>query len=101
RSCRHAGARRPARRHAPRRADGLGLPDRAVAARMKAIRVLVADDQRVVRDGLTTILGLLAGIEVVGTAADGDEAVELAVAREADVVLMDLRMPRCDGVEAT
>jgi len=68
---------------------------------MKAIRVLVADDQRVVRDGLTTILGLLAGIEVVGTAADGDEAVELAVAREADVVLMDLRMPRCDGVEAT
>jgi DNA-binding NarL/FixJ family response regulator len=65
------------------------------------IRVLVADDQRVVREGLEKLLGLLAGIEVVGTAADGDEAVELAVEHRPDVVLMDLRMPRCDGVEAT
>jgi DNA-binding NarL/FixJ family response regulator len=65
------------------------------------IRVLLADDQRVVREGLEMLLGLLPGIEVVGTAADGEEAVRLAVARAADVVLMDLRMPRVDGIEAT
>ena len=67
----------------------------------RAIRVLVADDQRVVREGLGTLLGLLPGVEVVGTAADGDEAIALAIQLRPDVVLMDLRMPRCDGVEAT
>lgn len=66
-----------------------------------AIRVLVADDQRVVREGLGTLLGLLDGIEVVGTACDGAEAVALALRLRPDVVLMDLRMPHCDGVEAT
>ena len=66
-----------------------------------SIRVLVADDQRVVREGLGTLLGLLAGVEVVGTAADGDEALALAIRLRPDVVLMDLRMPHCDGVEAT
>jgi DNA-binding NarL/FixJ family response regulator len=65
------------------------------------VRVLLADDQRVVRDGLVLLLGLLPQIEVVGAAADGDEAVEKATALRPDVVLMDLRMPRCDGVEAT
>jgi DNA-binding NarL/FixJ family response regulator len=65
------------------------------------IRVLIADDQRVVREGLWMLLGLLPGIDVVGAASDGEEAVELATARSADVVLMDLHMPRCDGVEAT
>jgi DNA-binding NarL/FixJ family response regulator len=65
------------------------------------IRVLVADDQRVVREGLGLVLGLLPGIEVVGAAADGDEAVALAADLAPDVVLMDLRMPRCDGVQAT
>jgi DNA-binding NarL/FixJ family response regulator len=65
------------------------------------IRVLLADDQRVVREGLTMVLGLLPGVEVVGAAADGNEAVALAEDLRPDVVLMDLRMPRCDGVEAT
>jgi DNA-binding NarL/FixJ family response regulator len=65
------------------------------------IRVVLADDQRVVREGLGTLLGLLDGVEVVGTAADGQEAVDLARRLDPDVVLMDLRMPRCDGVEAT
>jgi DNA-binding NarL/FixJ family response regulator len=65
------------------------------------VRVVVADDQRVVREGLSTLLALLDGVEVVGAAADGDEVVRLAVEMHPDVVLMDLRMPRCDGVEAT
>jgi len=64
------------------------------------IRVLLADDQRVVREGLGTLLGLLDGIELVGTAADGEEAVALARRHDPDVVLMDLRMPRVDGIEA-
>jgi DNA-binding NarL/FixJ family response regulator len=63
--------------------------------------VLAADDQRVVREGLAMLLGLLPGVEVVGTAADGEEACLLAGRHQPDVVLMDLRMPRCDGVEAT
>jgi DNA-binding NarL/FixJ family response regulator len=65
------------------------------------IRVLIADDQKVVREGLTMVLGLLADVEVVGAAADGNEALALAAELHPDVVLMDLRMPRCDGVEAT
>lgn len=65
------------------------------------IRVVVADDQTVVREGLVLILGLLAGIEVVGTAADGEQAVAVVAAHRPDVVLMDLRMPRMDGAQAT
>ena len=64
------------------------------------IRVLLADDQRVVREGLGTLIGLLEGIELIGTAADGEEAVRLAAEQQPDVVLMDLRMPRMDGTEA-
>jgi DNA-binding NarL/FixJ family response regulator len=66
-----------------------------------AIRVLIADDQPVVRDGLAMLLGLLDDVEIVGTAADGAEAVERAVSTRPDVVLMDLRMPRVEGAEAT
>ena len=65
------------------------------------ISVVVADDQTAVREGLATLLGLLDDIDVVGEAADGEEAVALVAAHAPDVVLMDLRMPRCDGVEAT
>ena len=64
------------------------------------IRVLLADDQRVVREGLGMLVGLLDGIELVATAADGEEAVALALQHRPDVVLMDLRMPRMDGTEA-
>ena len=64
-------------------------------------RVLVVDDQTVVRDGLVLLLGLLPGLEVVGSAGDGEEAVRLVAENHPDVVLMDLRMPRVDGVEAT
>lgn len=66
-----------------------------------AIRVVVADDQRVVREGLTMLVGLIDGVAVVGIASDGVEAVELARQERPDVVLMDLRMPRLDGAEAT
>jgi len=65
------------------------------------VRVLVADDQTVVREGLVMLLGLSAGIEVVAAAADGDEAARLARQHRPDVVLMDLRMPRVDGVAGT
>ncbi len=65
------------------------------------IRVLIADDQRVVREGLALVLGLLPDVDVVGAAADGQEAVALALKLHPDIVLMDLRMPRCGGVEAT
>ena len=64
------------------------------------IRVLAADDQRVVREGLALVLGLLPGVTVVGTAGDGDEAIAMAHRLCPDVVLMDLRMPRRDGVAA-
>lgn len=65
------------------------------------IRVLVADDQAIVRDGLVTVLELLPDIEVAGEARDGAEAVRLAAELAPDVVLMDLRMPELDGAAAT
>ncbi|MFD9034743.1 response regulator [Streptomyces sp. NPDC059567] len=67
----------------------------------RVARVIVADDQSMVREGIVLVLGLLPGIEVVGAARDGEEAVALTAELAPDVVLMDLRMPRCDGVEAT
>ena len=68
---------------------------------MSEIRVLLADDQRLVRESLATMLGLLGGIELVATASDGEEACALVAEHEPEIVLMDLRMPRLDGIEAT
>ncbi|GAA1541019.1 response regulator transcription factor [Actinomadura kijaniata] len=65
------------------------------------VRVLVADDQTVVREGLVLLLDLLPELEVVGAAADGEQAVAMVAEHRPHVVLMDLRMPRVDGVEAT
>jgi DNA-binding NarL/FixJ family response regulator len=88
-----------------RRRDGAGLSDQESSDQgssdQASITVLVVDDQRVVRDGLTMLLGLMDGVEVVGTAANGAEAITVADTAQPDVVLMDLRMPGVDGVEAT
>lgn len=65
------------------------------------IRVVVADDQTVIREAVALMLGLQPDLEVVGTAADGEQAVALALAERADVVLMDLDMPVLDGAGAT
>jgi DNA-binding NarL/FixJ family response regulator len=65
------------------------------------VKVLITDDQRVVREGLATIVAGFADTEVVGLAEDGGEAIDLVRLHSPDVVLMDLRMPRLDGVEAT
>jgi DNA-binding NarL/FixJ family response regulator len=65
------------------------------------LRVLVADDQQIVREGLATILDLLPDVTVVGTAGNGEEALDLVARRRPDVVLMDLHMPLLDGVGAT
>ncbi|MEZ0091921.1 response regulator [Streptacidiphilus sp. EB129] len=65
------------------------------------VRVVVADDQRLVRSGLRAIVDSEPGLEVVGEAADGVEAIEVARRVRPDVVLMDVRMPRLDGVAAT
>jgi len=74
-------------------------PSRDAAA--ERVRVLVADDQAIVRDGLVTLLGLAPDVEVVGQAADGAEAVAEALRLGPDVVLMDLDMPVLDGAAAT
>jgi DNA-binding NarL/FixJ family response regulator len=66
-----------------------------------AVTVVVADDQSAVREGLVLLLGTLPGIAVIGEAEDGEAAVEAVAAKNPRVVLMDLNMPRCDGVEAT
>lgn len=68
---------------------------------IEPIRVLLADDQRLMRDGLRTLLEQEDDIRVVGEAAEGAEAIEVYAAVEPDVVLMDVRMPGMDGVEAT
>jgi DNA-binding NarL/FixJ family response regulator len=67
----------------------------------ETIRIVIAEDQPITRDGLATILEAMEGVNVVGVATDGAEAVAVAEQTNADVVLMDLRMPRVDGIEAT
>lgn len=68
---------------------------------MSTIRVVVVDDHQIVRDGLVALLGALDGLEVVGTAQDGRDALHLVAATTPDVVVMDIQMPRLDGIEAT
>ncbi len=65
------------------------------------IRILIADDQDLIRTGFRLFLGTVEGLEVVGEAEDGHAAVRLAGELAPDVVLMDIRMPRMDGIEAT
>ena len=65
------------------------------------VRVLVVDDQQLVRDGIASLLSVQEGIAVIGTATNGQEAVEQAIALRPDVILMDVRMPVMTGVEAT
>jgi len=67
----------------------------------ESIRVLIADDHPVVRGGLKTFLATVDGIEVVGEASDGAQAIELTHQLDPDIVLMDLAMPNVDGIEAT
>ena len=68
---------------------------------MNTVRVLIADDQALVRAGFKMILDAEDDLDVIGEAADGLEAVELARRLKPDVVLMDIRMPQLDGIEAT
>ena len=68
---------------------------------MSDVKVLVVDDQRLVREGIASLLSIQEGMSVVGTAVDGQEAVEKALALAPDVVLMDVRMPVMDGIAAT
>ena len=65
------------------------------------IKVVVVDDHQIVREGLASLLGALDGIEVVGTAEDGRDAVHVVAEASPDVVVMDIQMPRLDGLEAT
>ncbi len=68
---------------------------------MENIRILIADDQTITRSGLQTLLTATENIEIVGEARNGDEAIKLAAKHQPDVILMDLRMPVVNGIEAT
>lgn len=76
------------------------VPMDAMALDGVPIRVLVVDDQQLIRDGIASLLGIQPGITVVGTAGDGAQAAERALALAPDVILMDVRMPGTDGVLA-
>jgi len=80
---------------------GAGTDDQVSTGGKRMIKVAVADDQELVRAGFLALLEATDDVEVVGEAGDGRAALELARARRIDVVLMDIRMPRLDGIEAT
>ena len=65
------------------------------------IRVLIADDHTLFRDGLVGLLNSVDDVEVVGTAQDGNEVVQMTAESEPDVILMDILMPELNGIEAT
>ncbi|MCE5292275.1 MAG: response regulator transcription factor [Nocardiaceae bacterium] len=65
------------------------------------IRVVIVDDHQIVRDGMTALLSALPGVSVVGSAADGREAMHVVTDVKPDVVVMDIQMPKLDGIEAT
>src|SRR5271166_2396820 len=102
---RPARARSAGLRHArggAGRRDLAGMPEDAdMTQHPESVTVVVADDQSAVREGLVLLLGTVPGIAVTGEAEDGEVAVEIVAAKNPQVVLMDLNMPRCDGVEAT
>ena len=100
RARRHASGRPPARRRL--RGPGAAAAARTPAGRGRpVIRVALADDQELVRAGFAALLDAEDDIDVVGEAADGEQAVLLAEQRAPDVLLMDIRMPGVDGIEAT
>jgi CheY-like chemotaxis protein len=72
-----------------------------VSGQPAPLRIVVADDQASVREGLVLLLGLLPGIEVVASAADGRQAIDLVTQHRPDAILLDLSMPVIDGIEAT
>lgn len=67
----------------------------------KPVRVLVVDDQQLMRDGLSSLLSIQEGIDVVGTAIDGQDAIDQALQLLPNVIIMDVRMPVMDGITAT
>ena len=75
-------------------------PDKENKEKRAAIRVLIADDHPIVRQGIVTVVSRERGIEVVGEASNGREAVEMTASLEPDIVLMDLDMPEMNGLEA-
>lgn len=96
------GARRAAKRAVPT-ADAVGWPHDAPSptASRPMIRVAIADDEALIRGGLRSMLEGEPDLEIVGEAASGREAIELAKLKQPDVVLMDVRMPGLDGIAAT
>lgn len=66
-----------------------------------SIRILLADDQRLIREGIASLLAIQPGLEIVGTAVNGEDALSMALDLKPDVILMDIRMPEMDGIEAT
>src|SRR6185503_670469 len=69
-------------------------------AELQIVKVMVVDDQQLMRDGISSLLSIQEGVEVIGTAANGQEAIDQALALSPDVILMDIRMPVMNGITA-